>query len=230
MDKPIIEALLRLIEVKDASTAAHTWRVTLYTHALADAAKLEAERVQRLTVAASLHDIGKLDIPEEILQKPGKLDDREFQIMKGHTTAGHERLLAMGEDDQIMLDLVRHHHERWDGLGYPDSLAGEQIPLAARYFSVIDTFDALTSVRPYRNDIGEDAAKRAIEELQRCKGTRYFPDAVDMFTKLFETGSLDWIMHYYNDWVPVPQFNGPELMKKIERDAHDGGQSERMPG
>lgn len=220
VDKPIIEAMLRLIEVKDASTASHTWRVTLYTNALATAGGLDHDRIQRLTIAASLHDIGKLDIPEEILQKPGKLTDEEFTIMKGHTTAGHERLLAMGEEDPLLLDLVRHHHERWDGLGYPDGLAGEKIPLAARYFSVIDTFDALTSIRPYRREIGEDAAKRAIEELQKNKESRYYPAAVDMFTALFEKGELSWIMHYYNDWVPVEQFNGPELMKKIEREAH----------
>jgi hypothetical protein len=107
-----------------------------------------------LTHAAALHDIGKLDIPESILQKPGPLTEDEFAIMKTHTTQGHDRLIAMGEDDPIMVGLVRSHHERWDGLGYPDKLTAESIPLAARYFAVVDSFDAMTSIRPYRSAVG----------------------------------------------------------------------------
>lgn len=215
MDPEVLHSLVRLIEVKDLSTAAHTWRVVLYTRALAEEAGIDHDTIARLTSAAALHDIGKLDIPESILQKPGKLDDAEFEIMKRHAAIGHEHLVSMGEEDPILLNLVRHHHERWDGKGYPDGLAGESIPLGARYFSVIDSFDAMTSVRPYRTQIGDEAARRAIEELQKGKGERYFPDAVDMFSSMYRSGKIDWILHYYNDEVPIARFDASAVMKRM---------------
>ncbi len=215
MDAEVLHALVRLIEVKDLSTAAHTWRVVLYTRALAEEAGIDHDTIARLTKAAALHDIGKIEIPDQILQKPGKLSDDEFSIMQTHAARGHEYLLGVGEDDSIVLELVRHHHERWDGKGYPDALGGERIPLVARYFSVIDSFDALTSVRPYRTQIGEAAAERAIEELKSSSGTRYFPDAVEMFAGMYRTGKLDWILHYYNDDVPVARFDASEMMRRV---------------
>jgi HD-GYP domain-containing protein (c-di-GMP phosphodiesterase class II) len=182
MDTPILQGLLRTIELKDRSTAAHTWRVTLYAKALAEHAGRPRDVIERITHAAALH-LGKIDIPDHILIKPGRLDDEEYAVMQAHTTLGYDRLVSMGVDDPITLNLVRYHHERWDGLGYPDKLKGEQIPVAARYFAVIDSFDAMTSVRPYRQDIGEEAAHHAIDEL-------------------------NWILHYFNDENPVPVFEG----------------------
>lgn len=202
----IIQALVRVLEVKDLSTAAHTWRVVLYTRALAEAAGVDRDTIERLTYAAALHDIGKIDVPEAILQKPGPLTDEEFAVMKQHPVLGHERLVRMQETDPIMLDLVRHHHERWDGLGYPDRLAGERTPVAARYFAVIDSFDALTSHRPYRHDVGPDAAERAIAEMERGIGTRYCPGSVEMFVDLYRTGMLTWILEYFNDKADVPEY------------------------
>jgi HD-GYP domain-containing protein (c-di-GMP phosphodiesterase class II) len=99
--------------------------------------------------------------------------------------------------------LVRHHHERWDGRGYPDGLAGEQIAPGARYFAVIDSFDAMTSLRPYRSATGIKATRHAIEELEAGSGTRYWPHAVEVFSRLFHTGRLDWISEYFNDTCPV---------------------------
>lgn len=199
-------AFVRVIETKDGATAAHTWRVVLYTRALAERLGVDRDRIERLTLAAALHDMGKIDIPDSILLKPGKLTQEEFETMKTHTVLGHERLVRMAEDDPILLGLVRHHHERLDGSGYPDGLLGDEIPLAARYFSVVDTFDALTSVRPYRADIGPDAAARAIEELNRHLGTWYAPEAVQAFTDLYRTGSLDWILNYYNGSCELPAY------------------------
>jgi len=206
----LAEALpwVKAIELKDMSTAAHTWRVVLYIRALGEAFGIEHEQIERICVAAALHDIGKLRIPDEILQKPGRLTDEEFEVIKTHSAHGHEMLLEIGVDDQIALNLVRHHHERWDGAGYPDKLAGEAIPLGARYFAVIDSFDALTSVRTYRRDIGEGAAERALEELERNIGTRYWADAVRAFGELYRAGELTWILHYFNDEVPVPRLGG----------------------
>lgn len=202
----IVQSLVKIIELKDASTAAHTWRVVLYLRTMAEEARFDHDTIGRLTTAAALHDFGKIDIPDEVLQKPGKLTDEEFSVMKQHTVLGHERLLQMGVDDPVVLNLVRHHHERHDGLGYPDGLKGERIPRLPRYFAVIDSFDAMTSIRPYRREVGEEAAKRALAEIQAGAGTRYAPDAVEVFSKLYETGQLDWILHYFNDQCPVPAF------------------------
>jgi len=203
MSPDIVQALVKTIELKDRSTAAHTWRVVLYTRAMAEEAGLGRGEIERLSYAAALHDVGKIDIPDELLQKPGALTAQEYGVVKTHAALGHERLLRMGETDPLMLELVRHHHERWDGKGYPDGLAGEQIATGARFFSVIDAFDAMTSVRPYRSEVGPAAAQKAIDELQSGRGTRYWPRAVDMFASLYKTGKLGWILDYFNDRCPV---------------------------
>lgn len=203
-----VAAFVRVLEVKDGSTAAHTWRVVLYIRALAERLGVDHGSIQRLTLAAALHDVGKIDIPDGILLKPGRLTEDEYTVMRSHTVHGHDRLLRMGEEDPIVLDLVRHHHERLDGSGYPDALMGEEIPIGARYFSVVDTFDALTSVRPYRADVGAGAAARAIEELERHAGTWYEPEAVRAFADLHHTGALDWIQEYANDRCELPAFDG----------------------
>jgi len=196
--------LLAAIERKDMATAAHTWRVILYTRALCEARGLERDIIERITVAAALHDIGKIDTPDEILKKPGDLTADEFEIIKLHTVHGHRRLVEMGVDDPILLNLVRHHHERIDGSGYPDGLKGRDIPVGPRYFSVIDAFDAMTSVRPYRLEIGESAAQRALAELQTHAGVWYCDEAVELFESVFRKGGIDWVLHYFNDTCPVP--------------------------
>lgn len=204
----IVRALVKAIEMKDLSTAAHTWRVVLYTRALTEALGLSHEVVERASAAAALHDVGKVDIPDAILQKPGKLTDEEFAIIKTHPAIGHERLVSMGEDDPLVLELVRHHHEREDGKGYPDGVSGAQLPMAARYFSVVDTFDALTSVRPYRREIGPEAAEHAVRELEAGIGSRYNEDCVRAFVELYRQGELGWILDYYNDRAELETFGG----------------------
>ena len=206
MNAETISGLIREIEAKDLSTAAHTWRVTLYTRAMAEAAGSSHEAVDALTQAAALHDIGKLDIPDAVLQKPGRLTPEEFEIIKQHPVTGYARMIQLDVEDEIVLDLIRYHHERWDGQGYPYGIAGEEIPMSARYFAVIDAFDAMTSVRPYRTEIGDAAAERALVELKAGMGTRYWPDAVEMFDELFRDSKFDYILHYFNDDVPVPDF------------------------
>lgn len=206
MDPAKVEALVSAIEGKDMSTAAHTWRVVLYTRAMAEEAGIGDDRMRMLTHGAALHDVGKLDIPRRILVKPGRLTPEEFEVIKQHPVTGLARMVKLDVEDPLILDLIRYHHERWDGLGYPYGYAGEQIPPAARYFSVIDTFDALTSIRPYRQTVGDRAAADAIIELKNGSGTRYAPDAVEMFTRLFETGRLHWILHYFNDGCEAPRY------------------------
>ncbi|MEM7621826.1 MAG: HD-GYP domain-containing protein, partial [Planctomycetota bacterium] len=194
MSPETVEDMVKSIEAKDLSTAAHTWRVVLYLRAMAEEAGYAGEQLMVATQGAALHDVGKLDIPNSILQKPGSLTADEFDVIKKHPEFGHRRLVEMGVTEQPILNVVRYHHERWDGAGYPDGLAGEDIPFFARYFAVIDTFDALTSIRPYRREIGEEAARRAIEILIDGKGTHYQAEAVDMFVELFQTGRLDYIL------------------------------------
>ncbi len=214
MSPDIVQALVRTIEMKDLSTVAHTWRVVLYTRAMAEAAGIDRPTIRRLTIGAALHDVGKIDVPDEILQKPGRLNDDEFEVIKAHAPLGYDRLVRMGEQDQVVLHLVRHHHERFDGKGYPDGLKGYDIPMGARYFSVIDTFDALTSLRPYRRDLGPQAAVRALEEIHKAVGTRYCRESVEAFTRLYRNGSLGWIMEHFNDSCPVP------AVRELAEDSH----------
>lgn len=219
LEPHLIESLLRLIELKDACTAAHSWRVVLYARALAERVGVEHDAVERLTRAAALHDLGKIDVPDEILRKPGPLTPGERAVMQTHAAAGHQRLLDMQVSCHVALDLVRHHHERWDGSGYPDRLAGEAIAIPARVFGVIDTFDAMTSVRPYRAAVGEGAVQRALDELRAGRGAAYWPQAVDLFIAMWESGELAWIHDHFNDAAianlpashAVPSLPGPRL-------------------
>ncbi len=212
-----VQAHVRIIEMKDHTTAAHTWRVVLYSRALAEYFGLGAQEIGRLSVAAALHDMGKIDVPDEILQKPGKLTADEFEVVKTHTTSGHERLVEMGEDDPLILDLVRHHHERFDGDGYPDGLRGGAISAAARQFSVVDTFDALTSIRPYRSATGPEAERAAIRELREGIGTRYCATSVEAFVKLYQSGDLAWISEHFHDRSEVPKFAGEPSVEEAQR-------------
>ncbi len=200
MDPHVTRALVKIVELQDAVTAAHTWRVALYTQALAEQLGLPVKQVRRAMHAAVLHDVGKIDIPRAILAKPAALTDEEYAVIRQHPVLGHARLLRMGEDDPLVLALVRSHHERIDGSGYPDRLTGDEIPESARWFAVVDSFDAMTSFRPYRTLARRnDAAKAAIEELNATAGTLYCIECVQGFTTLFESGNLDWILEHYND-------------------------------
>lgn len=183
---------------------------------MAEEAGLDHDTIARLTTAAALHDVGKLDTPIELLQKPGRLTSSEYNVVKQHAALGHARLLQMEETDPILLELVRHHHERWDGTGYPDGLRGEHIATGSRVFAVIDSFDAMTSHRPYRHDIGAAAAERALEELAAGSGTQYWPEAVEMFKRLYRSGRLSWILNHFNDAANTLEFGDGTAVPDIE--------------
>ena len=206
MDAAIVQNMVGQIEDKDASTAAHTWRVVLYLRALLESRGVSDETLHVATHGAALHDIGKIDIPAEILQKPGRLTGAEFKIIKQHTITGYARMIELNVQEETILDLVRYHHEKMDGSGYPYRLVGSEIPKIARDFAVIDTFDAMTSHRPYRHEVGHDAGDKAIAMLIESKGNKYDPDSVDRFATLYRNGSLDYILDYYNDTADVPRF------------------------
>jgi HD-GYP domain-containing protein (c-di-GMP phosphodiesterase class II) len=240
VDADIVQAMLRAVELKDLSTAAHTWRVVLYMRSMAqesviplptsslqngkvfDSGEIAVPTIERVVTGAALHDIGKIQVPAQILRKVGALDPSERAIMERHAALGHEQLQLMGETDPIILGMVRSHHERVDGLGYPDGLKGSAIPIAARLLAVVDTFDAMTSVRSYRRELGEEAAKQAIEHLWQASGTRYDADCVERFASLYSQGGLEWVLHYYNDEIPVEGFNHNEGLEVLVREGGEG--------
>jgi putative nucleotidyltransferase with HDIG domain len=173
-----VETLATAIDAKDEVTHDHVRRVQMGTMALARKMGVtDPDSLQALEAAALLHDTGKIAVPEHILNKPGKLTFAEFEKMKRHAPIGAE-ILSSIEFPYPVVPIVRHHHENWDGSGYPDQLKGEEIPLGARILSVVDCFDALTSDRPYRRRM-TDAQALAI--LQDRRGVMYDPAVVDTF-------------------------------------------------
>jgi putative nucleotidyltransferase with HDIG domain len=174
-----VTALAQVVEMRDLYTGNHTTRVTTYAMVLAEEIGLAVEERQLLRAAAALHDIGKIAIDDQILRKPGRLSDMEFAKMKTHVTRGAE-IIEMVPGLAWALPVVRGHHERWDGLGYPDRLKGEAIPLLARIVAVADSFDAMTSDRPYRPGMTVDAA---FAELESCAGKQFDPSCVAGFVK-----------------------------------------------
>jgi putative nucleotidyltransferase with HDIG domain len=176
-----IEALAQAIDAKDQVTHDHIRRVQDQAIRLAHALHVnDTADIEAIKAASLLHDVGKLAIPEHILNKPGKLTPAEYDIMKRHAPIGADILSVIGFPYPVV-PIVRHHHENWDGSGYPDGLSGERIPIGARILAVVDCFDALTSDRPYRPRM-ED--KDALQILQDRRGTMYDPQVVDTFFAL----------------------------------------------
>jgi two-component system, cell cycle response regulator len=143
---------------------------------------MASDELDDVARAAELHDVGKIAIPDAILEKPGPLDETEWAFMRRHTIIG-ERILMAAPSLRTVAPLVRSSHERWDGSGYPDGLAGQEIPLGSRVVAVCDAFDAMTTNRPYRQRLGEPAA---LAELRRCSGTQFDPAVVAAFERVVE--------------------------------------------
>jgi putative nucleotidyltransferase with HDIG domain len=177
-----IDDLARALDSRDVQTHRHTRRVQYYARTLARAMGCnDPAFLERLHTAALLHDVGKLAMPDHILNKPGRLSAGEMETMKLHAGLGADLLAAVGIDDAVV-SFVRHHHENWNGLGYPARLAQSDIPLGARILAVADCFDALTSDRPYRRRLSDAQALQIIAE--RC-GTMYEPRVVDAFVRAY---------------------------------------------
>jgi len=175
----VLERLCQAVEFRDDVTGRHTRRVGERAAALAAEAGLDRHDVDLIRRAAPLHDVGKIAIPDAILLKPGRLTDREFGIMRTHTTVG-ARILAGGASEVMRMaeQIARSHHERWDGRGYPAGIGGESIPLAARIVSIVDVYDALTSPRQYRVAWPPD---RAYDEIVSGAGGQFDPRLVCAF-------------------------------------------------
>jgi diguanylate cyclase (GGDEF)-like protein/putative nucleotidyltransferase with HDIG domain len=178
-----IETLAMAIDAKDQVTHGHIRRVQLYATSLARYVGIREEKLLKaIEAAALLHDMGKLAVPEYILNKPGKLTEAEFEKMKLHASVGAEILSAI-DFPYPVVPIVRHHHENWDGSGYPDGLRGTDIPIGARILSVVDCYDALTSDRPYRPRLSD---QEALQILNDRRGTMYDPLVVDTFARVHD--------------------------------------------
>ena len=193
-----IRALAHLAELRDPETGNHILRTQGYVHELAvelrrgsrHAAELDDRMMELLAESAPLHDIGKVGIPDSILLKPGPLTPEEWTVMRTHTTLGARAIEAAEQDIghpveflTVARQIALSHHERWDGAGYPQGLAGEQIPLAARIMAVADVFDALISPRVYKRALGTDEAYRIVVA---DSGTRFDPEIVRAFRSAFD--------------------------------------------
>ncbi|MBC7792377.1 MAG: HD domain-containing protein [Clostridia bacterium] len=181
------EVLLNTLDLRDNETRAHCKRVATYARIVAEALGVKGQALVSIIQGALLHDIGKIGIPDAILQKPDRLSDEEWQVMKKHTTIGGQLLAEIDALKHARLIVVQHH-ERWDGAGYPNGLAGEEIVLGARIFAIVDTLDTILSDRPYRpaRDIDD-----AMIEIEQCSGSQFDPNVVRAFMSIDTTRWLE---------------------------------------
>ncbi len=177
-----IQTVRYTVEAKDTYTRGHSDRVSEYSVLIGKKLGLSEEDIRRLQIGGLFHDVGKIGVPDNILQKNGKLSDDEYSEIKNHPSIG-AHILSTASIFQDILPIVKYHHERYDGNGYPERLQGENIPYLARITAISDTFDAMTSKRVYRDAIPLD---RVIEEFKRCKGTQFDPELADLFVDILE--------------------------------------------
>ena len=186
-----IETIAAAIDAKDEYTGGHSERVGFYAERLAREMAadydLSEEDILRVQYIGLVHDIGKIGVADNILNKSGKLDDEEYSLMKKHSEIGYEIMSSLGEGIEGLLDGIRHHHERFDGKGYPDGHSDTDIPLIARILSLADSYDAMTSNRVYRKRLTDEEVKN---ELLRCSGTQFDPALTAIFIRLLERGEL----------------------------------------
>ena len=177
----MLDALTRVMASRDGATADHARRVQRYALALAEEVCTHDEvLIEAVRIAALLHDIGKLAVPDRVLYKPGPLTREEYEQVKHHAVIGAEILDGI-EFEGPLASIVRHHHENWDGSGYPDGLRGDAIPLGARLLAIVDCYDALTSERPYRHGLPHD---RALAMIVERRGIMYDPSLTDAFAHI----------------------------------------------
>jgi putative nucleotidyltransferase with HDIG domain len=181
-----ITILAQAVELRDDYTGGHTRRVTRYATLLARQLDLPDDQLELVKLGTPLHDIGKIGIDDAILRKPGRLTAAEFAAMQEHTTKGAEILSTIAELKPI-IPIVRNHHERWDGTGYPDRLGGQEIPLLARIVAVADAFDAMTSDRPYHDGRKGKPAKAAFAEVEKQAGRQFDPACASAFLAIRES-------------------------------------------
>ena len=173
----MVQTLRYTVEAKDTYTRGHSDRVSEYSVLIGEKLGLPEDQIKTLRIGGLFHDIGKIGIPDSILLKPDKLSDDEYSQIKNHPSIG-AHILGSAEIFKDIIPIVKHHHERYDGNGYPSRLKGEEIPYIARIAAVADTFDAMTSRRSYRGPIDIEHVK---EEIKRCEGTQFDPQIAEVF-------------------------------------------------
>jgi putative two-component system response regulator len=183
-----IQSLAEVLELKDPYTRGHSVRVSDYSVVIARELGIEGEMLRQIELGGHVHDIGKIGVREEVLNKPGKLTEAEYEHIMTHPVVGWRILAPLLAETPVALNIVRSHHERFDGRGIPDRLAGSAIPLEARIAAAADSFDAMTSDRPYRPD--GLSVEEAIKDLVRCSGTQFDPDVVDALLRASAAGRL----------------------------------------
>jgi response regulator RpfG family c-di-GMP phosphodiesterase len=174
-----LNSMAKILDARDPHTSQHSTRVTNFSLTMGNILKLSEEDKDILYIASSLHDIGKVGIPDSILLKKDKLTDEEFRIIKRHPDIGADILKPLPPMARET-DIIRYHHERYDGKGYPSGIGGQEIPLLSRIITLADAYDAMTSDRPYRNGLLTD---KAIEEIKRCTGSQFDPELASIFIK-----------------------------------------------
>lgn len=212
-----VQALAGAIDAKDRYTKGHSSRVAEYAVMLAKRAGWSEKELDDLRYAGLLHDVGKIGVPDVVLNKPGKLTDIEFNVIKSHTTIGAD-ILKNITNVVYALDAARHHHERYDGKGYPDHLYGADIPLMARVICIADSYDAMNSKRIYRNALPKEVIRK---ELVKGRGTQFDPDYLDIFLAMFDEGALDIEAKEQQDDLA----DNTAIIKRVFESAYDTGAS-----
>nr|WP_255604481.1 HD-GYP domain-containing protein [Oscillochloris sp. ZM17-4] len=174
------------VEAKDAYTEGHLRRLSSYSEQLAIAAQLSSTQVKAIRLGGMLHDIGKISIDDAILGKPAKLTDEEYRHIKRHPEEGARIVAPMRFAGEVG-PIIKHHHERWDGTGYPDGLCGEAIPIGARIVAIVDAYDAMMTDRPYRRSLGLD---ETVFRLREGRGREWDPQLLDLFLAMIAEGRL----------------------------------------
>ncbi|MGM0603922.1 MAG: HD-GYP domain-containing protein, partial [Bacillota bacterium] len=178
----VLKALLNTLRAKCHETEEHAWRLQKMSRKIGEEIGLPNSELDRLFLLVTMHDIGKTSISKEILVKKSELNEEELKIMKRHPEWGY-RIAASTEEFSHVAKAILHHHEYWDGSGYPDGLKGKQIPLLSRITAIVDAYDAMTNSRPYNQP---KSHQEAVEELKRCAGSQFDPELVEVFLKLYE--------------------------------------------
>ena len=226
MGNETIMAIANTVDAKDARTSEHSKRVAEYSVLIAKRMGFNKKECENLYKAARMHDIGKIAIPDRILNKPSRLTDDEYAIMKSHTSRGEEILKGFTLIEHVK-DGAKYHHERYDGRGYPQGIKGEEIPLYGRIIGVADAFDAMTANRIYRNqmDIGY-----VLNELKKGRGTQFDPHVVDVFLAILEEGTIDVNKLYPTQMQKQSDSNADSTQKKPEdQNRHDPDAQHQQP-
>lgn len=195
----VVEALALALDAKNSCMCGHSERVAELALLLAAKLGFSPEEQMKIHIGAHLHDIGKIGIPDSILNKEGKLTKDEFALIREHPVIG-DSIVGRIQAFRSIADIVRYHHERYDGKGYPDGLLGEEIPIEARIVAVADSFDAMTTVRSYRRAV---PLKEALAEIVRCRATQFDPVVVDALVQLATENKLHSMCYERNTKIAV---------------------------